>query len=65
MAKRGSEIERPSKIAEEGGRPGRAGHHEGEAGRGEARDLGNAKFNKEGRDTAGQKEAGKSRGPGG
>ena len=37
--------------------------HEGPAGQGETRDLGNKKFSKEARDTVTEKEAGKSRGP--
>jgi len=68
MAKRQTqskaELRDPSvQKVQRGGSPGRAGHHEGEAGAGEGRDLGNRKFNKEGRDSAGaQKEPGKSRG---
>lgn len=57
----------PREQAQRGGSPKKAAHHEGPAGSGESRDLGNAKFNKEGRDSVppASKEAGKSRGPGG
>ena len=48
---------------ERAGNPKKVRQHEGEAGRGEMRDLGNRKWNKEVRDEAGgQKEPGKSRG---
>ena len=64
MAKKNAEIERPTKIGEKGGSPGRAAHHEGEAGAGEKRDLGGGKFAKDTRDSVSEKEAGKSRGAG-
>jgi len=45
------------------GNPGKPGKHDGPAGSGEDRDLGNRKWNKEGRDNAKvEKEGGKSRG---
>ena len=45
------------------GNPNKVRQHEGAAGRGELRDLGNRKWDKEGRDAAGvEKEPGKSRG---
>ena len=50
---------------EKAGTPGKPGMHEGVAGAGEMRDLGNRKFNKETRDEISEKEPGKSRGPGG
>lgn len=61
-----SDIRDPSvQKAQRGGSPSKAPHHAGEAGSGEMRDLGNRKFNKEGRDSVSEKEPGKSRGPGG
>lgn len=47
--------------AQRRGTPGKAAKHEGPAGSGESRDLGNRKFNKESRDSVGEKEPGKSR----
>ena len=47
------------------GMPGKTPHHDGGAGSGEMRDLGNRKWNKESRDSALEKEGGKSRGAGG
>ena len=65
-SKGGSGIEDPSgQAGQRGGTPGKRALHEGEAGSGEMRDLGNRKFNKEGRDSVDEKEPGKSRGPGG
>jgi hypothetical protein len=70
MAKRQSvsrsEVADPSvQKVQRGGNPQRAPHHAGVAGAGESRDLGNRKFNKDTRDSVGEKEPGKSRGRGG
>jgi hypothetical protein len=69
MAKKATKeqmVEDPSgQAGQRSGSPKKAAHHEGEAGAGEMRDLGGRKFNKENRDSASEKEPGKSRGPGG
>ena len=64
-SKGASGIEDPSgQAGQRSGNPRRQAHHEGQAGEGEMRDLGGRKWNKEGRDSASEKEPGKSRGPG-
>jgi len=67
MAKRQSgtqaEVRDPSgQAGQRGGSSSKGRLHDGVMGSGEARDLGNSKFNKESRDSVSEKEAGKSRG---
>lgn len=66
MAKKEAGINDPSgQAGQRVGSPAKQRLHEGGAGSGEMRDLGNRKFNKEGRDSVSEKEPGKSRGSGG
>jgi hypothetical protein len=63
MAKKNTEIAGGKGApGQKSGKPDRVAHHEGEAGAGS---VSRSKFNKDDRDTVGQKEPGKSRGPGG
>lgn len=63
MAKKNAEIAGGKGApGEKSGSPKRVAHHEGPAGAGP---VSRSKFNKDDRDEVGQKEPGKSRGPGG
>ena len=69
MSTKKAAIENPSaqESLRKGGARGasKAPQHEGPAGKGEARVGSGDKWTKEARDSAGEKEPGKSRGPGG
>lgn len=60
--KKNAELTKGNGPPEKSGSPKKAAHHEGAAGSGS---VSKSKFGKESRDPVGQKEPGKSRGPGG